>query len=74
MAEAPKRRVIRSSRARTRSMVACKVCGAHFDLVPGSVLFEDEPLDRLPSRAGACPVCGSTRLYEGDDFFAVPAA
>lgn len=55
-------------------MVACKVCGAHFDLVPSAPLFEEERAELRPSRTGACPVCGATRLYEGDDFFVVPAA
>lgn len=65
---------ITRSAERTRSMVACKVCDAHFDLVPGVALFEDEPDDGPLARAGACPVCGSTRVYEGVDFFLVPAA
>lgn len=55
-------------------MVACKVCGAHFDLAPPAPLFADEAVDERASRVGACPVCGSMRAYEGGDFFAVPAA
>ena len=57
-----------------RSMVECKVCGAHFDLVPSGPLFDDDPAELKEPRAGACPVCGATRVYDGADFFDVPAA
>ena len=58
----------------SRSLVACKNCGAHFDLVPALAWPEDERDQPERQRTGACPVCGATRLYQGDDFFLVPGA